>query len=388
MGLSGATILQVIPELSAGGAERTVIEVAAALTDAGANALVASEGGRLERQLADAGGELIRLSKLRSKNPLDLRANARSLAAILRERKVDVIHARSRAPAWSAMWAAKQENVPFVTTYHGIYSSRGRLKNTYNSVMARGDVVIANSDFTADFIRTKHPGHAGHIVTIPRGVDIAAFSTDAVSPERIERVRLNWTLDAASVDTLVVLPARLTSWKGHREAIAAANLLNRQDLPPWHMVFVGDAQGRERYQFQLQELIRMNGLDNRVSIVGHCDDMPAALSLADIVIAPSIRPEAFGRVAAEAGAMSRAVVGSDLGGQREVIVSGKTGILIQPGHVGALADAISELLRMDRLERETMGAAARERICQTYTTASLQRATLAEYEKLLEPVHA
>lgn len=388
MGLSGATILQVIPELSAGGAERTVVEVAAALTAAGATALVASEGGRMERQLADAGGELIRMSKLRSKNPIDLRVNSRELAAVVRDRKVDIIHARSRAPAWSALWAARQEHVPFVTTYHGIYSAKGRLKNTYNSVMARGDVVIANSDFTADYVRAKHPGRARRIVTIPRGVDVAAFSTDAVTADRIERVRRNWTLDAASVDTLVVLPARLTSWKGHREAIAAANLLQRRELPPWHMVFVGDAQGRERYQFQLQELIRSHGLDQRVSIVGHCDDMPAALTLADIVIAPSIRPEAFGRVAAEAGAMSRPVIGSDLGGQREVIVSGETGLLIQPGHVGALADAIDELLTMGREARVAMGEAARARIGESYTTASLQRATLAEYERLLEPVHA
>ncbi len=388
MGLSGATILQVIPELSAGGAERTVVEVAAALTAAGATALVASEGGRMERQLADAGGELIRMSKLRSKNPIDLRVNSRELAAVVRDRKVDIIHARSRAPAWSALWAARQERVPFVTTYHGIYSAKGRLKNTYNSVMARGDVVIANSDFTADYVRAKHPGRARRIVTIPRGVDVAAFSTDAVTADRIERVRRNWTLDAASVDTLVVLPARLTSWKGHREAIAAANLLQRRELPPWHMVFVGDAQGRERYQFQLQELIRSHGLDQRVSIVGHCDDMPAALTLADIVIAPSIRPEAFGRVAAEAGAMSRPVIGSDLGGQREVIVSGETGLLIQPGHVGALADAIDELLTMGREARVAMGEAARARIGESYTTASLQRATLAEYERLLEPVHA
>ncbi len=388
MGLSGATILQVIPELSAGGAERTVIEVAAALTQAGAQALVASEGGRMERQLADAGGEFIRMGKLRSKNPLELRANARELATILRDRGVDIVHARSRAPAWSCMWAARQEDVHFVTTYHGIYSSGGRLKNAYNSVMARGDLVIANSNYTADHVRQQHPDHAPHIVTIPRGVDIASFSPEVVSTDRVERVRRNWTLKPGAIETLVVLPARLTSWKGHREAVAAASMLKRRDLPPWHMVFVGDAQGRERYQFQLQELIRSNGLDERISIVGHSDDMPAALTLSDIVIAPSIRAEAFGRVAAEAGAMARPVIGSDLGGQREVIVPGETGLLIQPGHVGALADAIAELLTMSPDARRAMGAAGRTRICETYTTASLQRATLAAYQSLLEPVDA
>lgn len=388
MGLSGATILQVIPELSAGGAERTAIEVAAALTEAGANALVASEGGRLERQLADAGGELLRIDKLRSKNPLDLRANAKTLATIIKSRSVNIVHARSRAPAWSAMWAARQEKVPFVTTYHGIYSSGGRLKNAYNSIMARGDIVIANSDYTADHVRKKHPGKARKIVTIPRGVDTSKFSTSAVSGERIDKVRRNWILDASSDDKLIVLPARLTSWKGHREAVEAAARLSKRELPAWHMVFVGDAQGRERYQFELQELIRTHGLSERISIVGHCDDMPAALMLADIVIAPSIRAEAFGRVAAEAGAMGRVVVGSDLGGQREVIQQGTTGILIQPGNVAALADALEDLLKRPAADLAAMGEAAAARIGRSYTTRALQRATLATYEELLEPVDA
>ena len=388
MGLSGATILQVIPELSAGGAERTAIEVAAALNQAGACALVASEGARLEGQLADAGGELVRIAKLGSKNPLDLRANARTLAAIIQDRRVNLVHARSRAPAWSAMWAARQEGVPFVTTYHGIYSGGGRLKTAYNSIMARGDVVIANSDFTADHVRKLHPGKARKIITIPRGVDISAFAADAVSRERIDRVRLNWGRDPASADKLIVLPARLTSWKGHREAVEAAARLGKRELPAWRMVFVGDAQGRERYQSELQELIRTNGLSDRISIVGHCDDMPAALMLADIVIAPSNRAEAFGRVAAEAGAMGRVVVGSDLGGQREVIRHGETGILIEPGNVEELADAIADLLTQPADAIAGMGEAAKARIRQSYTTEALQRATLAAYEELLEPVNA
>lgn len=388
MGLSGKTILQVIPELSAGGAERTVIEVAEALTDAGANALVASGGGRLESELANAGGELIRIEKLRSKNPLDLRANARALATILRDRKVDLIHARSRAPAWSSMWAARQESVPFVTTYHGIYSTGGRVKNAYNSVMARGDIVIANSDYTAEHIRKKHPTHAKHIVTIPRGVDISQFSPEQVSRERIARVRKNWMRDRTADETLIVLPARLTSWKGHRETIEAASLMAKKDLPPWHLIFVGDAQGRERYQLGLKDLIAERRLSENISIVGHCDDMPAALTLADIVIAPSVRPEAFGRIAAEAGAMGRPVIGSDIGGQREIIATGETGILIKPGHIPALADAMTELLTQGADKRQQMGEAARARVCENFTTKSLQTATLATYERLLEPVDA
>ena len=176
MPLSGATILQVIPHLAAGGAERTAIEVTEALTAAGARSLVASQGGRLEAELVSAGGELIRIDNLPTKNPLAIRANAGVLAKIAADRKVSLIHARSRAPAWSALWAARQAKLPFVTTYHGVYSAKGGLKRLYNSVMARGDRVIANSDFTARHILAEHPWANGRIVTIHRGVDIAKFS--------------------------------------------------------------------------------------------------------------------------------------------------------------------------------------------------------------------
>jgi len=381
--LSGATILQVIPHLSAGGAERTTIEVAEALVAAKATALVLSAGGRLEGELSRVGGELIHFDNAPTKNPVLIYAHAGSIAKIIRERKVDLVHARSRAPAWSAMWAARRMKKPFVTTYHGVYKAKDRLKRWYNSVMARGDVVIANSDYTAAHIRDQHLFAASRIVTIPRGVDISKFSGDKVSPVRQAALEAEWLISRADRPAVILLPARMTAWKGHREAIAAAALMASKQGLSWRMIFAGDAQGRESYLEELRQLISSHGLDDRIAIVGHCDDMPAALALADIVIAPSNEPEAFGRVAAEAGAMGKPVIGSAIGAQREVISDGETGLLIPPSSPAALADAMTELLQRGPAGRDVMGKAAIARIRERFTTAALQNATLAVYDRLI-----
>lgn len=381
MPLSGATILQVIPHLAAGGAERTTIEVSEALTAAGATSLVVSAGGRLEAELARAGGELIRIENLPTKNPFAIHANAGRIAKLVADRKVSLIHARSRAPAWSALWAARRTKTPFVTTYHGVYSAGGPLKRLYNSVMARGDRVIANSDYTAAHVRDEHPWAESRLVTIPRGVDIARFAPGAIPAERTNALIDAWKLPRDGAVT-ILLPGRLTGWKGHREAIGAAALLASAHPSGWRMVFAGDHQGREAYMQELRELIAGHGLDDRVLLVGHCADMPAALALADIVIAPSNQPEAFGRVAAEAGAMGLPAIGSSIGAQCEIIADGETGLIVPPSDPAALSAAIAELLSAGPDKRRAMGAAARERVRQRFTTSALQKATLAVYEDL------
>ena len=383
MPLTGATILQVIPNLDAGGAERTTIEVAEALTRANAHALVASAGGRLEGELLKAGAELIWFDTLATKNPLLIYANARRLAGIIAERKVRLIHARSRAPAWSALWAARRMKIPFVTTYHGVYNARTAPKRFYNSVMARGDTVIANSAFTAAHVRKQYPSVKDRIVTIPRGVDIARFDPEKVDPFRRATLRRAWKVPEGDAAALIVLPARMTGWKGHREAVAAAALLARKPELSWRMIFAGDAQGRTGYVDEIRQLISTHGLDDRVSLVGHCEDMPAAFALADIVIAPSNEPEAFGRVAAEAGAMGVPVVVSMVGAQREIIEEGKTGYSVPPFDPPALADAMARLISAGPEGRKTMGLAAASRIREKFTTTALQKATLGVYDGLL-----
>ncbi len=376
-------MLQIIPHLSAGGAERTTVEVVEALVAANARALVVSAGGRLEGELAKAGGELIRFDNAPTKNPIQLVANSRAIAKIIRDRKVDLVHARSRAPAWSAMWAAHRMKKPFVTTYHGVYNAKTGLKRWYNSVMARGDIVIANSEFTAAHVREQHAALARHIVTIPRGVDISKFSPNSVAPARRAALGKAWRLPEENRPALILLPARMTGWKGHREAIAAAALLAGRKVPSWQMIFAGDDQGREGYLEELRQLIASHGLDDRIAMVGHCDDMPAALALADIVIAPSNEPEAFGRVAAEAGAMGVPAIGSSIGAQGEIIAHGQTGLIVPPANPPALADAIAGLLEAGLEGRKAMGEAAMARVRERFTTSALQQATLAVYDKLI-----
>lgn len=383
MSLSGRTVLQVIPHLSAGGAERTTIEVAEALKAAGARAIVASVGGRLEGELSRAGAELIKIDNLASKNPIAIYGNATILAKIIAKNKVDLVHARSRAPAWSALWAARRMKRPFVTTYHGVYNARSSAKRLYNSVMARGDAVIANSDYTAAHVRQQHPDAASRVVTIHRGVDIKRFTPDAVLPPRRIALAKAWHLPEDRNETLILLPARMTGWKGHREAIAAAALLKSRNTPAWRMIFAGDDQGRENYLHELSQLITQHGLDDRIAMVGHCDDMPAAFALADIVIAPSNEPEAFGRVAAEAGAMGVPVIGSTIGAQGEIIVNGETGCVVAPLDPSALAGAIENLLGRGPEARSRMSEAAQARVREKFTTAALQQATLAVYERLM-----
>lgn len=383
-GMKGATILQVTPELASGGVERTTIEVAEAIVRAGGRALVASAGGRMEAELARVGGELVRLPTAASKNPADILANAGKLKRLIRERNVKLVHARSRAPGWSAYWAAKATRTPFVTTYHGIYNAKTPLKRWYNSVMAKGDVIIANSEFTAEHVRAANPAVASRVVAIPRGVDIARFRPEAVAPSRVADIRVEWRIhDPEAAGLIILLPARMTGWKGHRQAISAAAILAQRDLPRWRMVFAGETGRKENYVAELKERVSQDRLDDKVTIVGHCNDMPAAFALADIVIAPSIEPEAFGRVAAEAGALGKPVIASRLGGQKEVVVDGETGFLVQPGDAAGLAAAIEQAIRMGAEGRARIGAAAQARVRERYTVASLQAATLAVYEPLL-----
>lgn len=382
--MTGRTILQVIPDLSAGGAERTVIEMAEAIVMAGGEALVASRGGRLEVALTDAGGELIEMNA-KSKNPFVLQANTGKLVKLIRERGVSLVHARSRAPAWSALAASNKANIPFVTTYHGAYSGKSALKIRYNSVMARGDIVIANSEWTAAHVRDVHGVDPTKLVTIPRGVDLDVFAPSAVSPERIEAARAAWRLDVPEgISPLVLLlPARLTDWKGHRVAIEAVSRLSREEQAGVRLVLAGDPQGRDKYVDTLEDLILEHGLGGVVKLAAHWDDMPAAYLAADIILQPSTRPEAFGRVAAEAAAMGRPVIAADHGGARETVVEGLTGARVKPGDASELAGAIRAIRDIGVGGRKSMGEAGMTHVGERFSKRGLQIATLRVYAGLL-----
>lgn len=379
--MTGKTILQVAPELSAGGVERTVLEVTEAIVAAGGRALLASRGGRLEAEFERLGGELFRMDA-KSKNPVVLKANEAKLKRIIQGEGVHLVHARSRAPAWSAFGAAKATGVPFVTTYHGAYSGNSGLKRKYNSVMAKGELVIANSQWIAQHVHDVHHVAWDRIVTIPRGVDLAVFDPVMVKPSRIDAVRARWGLKGGKQITLF-LPGRLTEWKGQLLAIEAMALLAPEEREDLVLVLAGDAQGRSTYEARIDDAIRQRGLDGKVIVVGHEEDMPAAYLASDIVLAPSTRPEAFGRVAPEASAMGRPVIVSDHGGGRETVMDGETGARVEPGDPAALAGAIRALLAVGATARAGMGKAGQTHIRQHFSKRGLQMATLGVYKRLI-----
>jgi len=377
------TVLQVTPALDAGGVERTTIEVAEALTRHGSRALVASRGGRLEGELVAAGGQFFPMA-LETKNPLEIYANAAKLATLAREQRVDIIHARSRAPAWSALWAARRLKLPFVTTYHGVYNAKSAPKRWYNSVMARGDVVIANSDFTRAHVMREHKVSADRIVSIPRGVDLARFDPAAIDPSRVATMRQLWGLAPFDTRPVVLLPARLTHWKGQTVLIEAAAILEKERSGSAVYVLAGDSQGRQQYVADLHELARKRGVDHAVKIVGHLVDMPAALAAATVAVFPSTDAEAFGRAAVEAQAMGVPVVASNMGGLAETIVDGDSGFLTPPGDARRLAFAVDRVLALSPEQRKNMGERGAARVRARYSVGALQTATLQVYERLLK----
>ena len=375
---NASVVLQVLPSLVTGGVERGTVEIAQAIAAAGATALVASAGGPLVSQIDHVGGEHITL-KLTTKSPVGILRNVGSLEAVIRDRLVSLVHARSRAPAWSAWLACQRTGVPFVTTYHGSYGEELPFKRRYNSVMARGRIVIAASHFIAELIARQHGIDPERIRVIPRGVDPAVFDPAAVSGSRVARLASEWRLPDGV--RLVVLPGRLTSWKGQAVLLDAIARLARPDVL---CVLVGSDQGRHAYADALERQAARLGIAERVRLVGHCDDMPAALRLADVVVHASTEPEAFGRVVIEAQAMGRPVIASDLGGPVETVRHGETGWRVRPNDPAALAAAIGVALDLDPDARLALGRRARASVP---TVRMMQEATLEVYRTVLADQH-
>jgi glycosyltransferase involved in cell wall biosynthesis len=382
------TILQIIPQLDTGGAELSAVEIAEALAQAGAISLVATEGGRLERRVREAGAEIIPFPAA-TKNPLRILANVRALERLIHEWDIDLLHARSRAPAWSALGVTRRTRVPFVTTYHGAYNERGRLKNLYNSVMARGDVVIANSGFTADLVRKRYGTPEKRLRIIHRGVDCGRFDPAAIPGEHVAALRSQW--DIAPSARIILVPARLTAWKGQRIVIEAAGILKDQGvLDDVCFVMAGDAQGRDDYLASLRRRCQELGLRDRILFVGHVADMVAAYRTAWATVIASIEPEAFGRVAIETQAMAVPVIATDIGAPPETVLSQQvtladqiTGWLVPSGDATVLAEQLANALAMSPSERGRMGERARAHVLRHFTLQAMKAQTLDVYDQLL-----
>lgn len=386
--LSGRTILQIIPDLDAGGAERTTVDIAKGLTDAGARALVATEGGRLVAELQAKGGVWLPFPAA-TKNPVAMALNVGRLARLCRDEGVDLVHARSRAPAWVALAATRRLGLPFVTTYHGSYASRSTVKALYNSVMARGDVVIANSAYTAELILARHGFARERIRIVHRGTNFSAFAPAAVGPDRIQALRKAWGVEPHQ--RIVLLPGRLTGWKGQRVLIEAARILRDGGDGDTAFILAGDPQGRDGYVKELDQQIAAAELKDRVKRVGHCADMPAALLCAAVVTVPSTEPEAFGRVAVEAQAMGAPVIVSDLGAVPETVLapprtlpSERTGWRVPAGDASALAAALGEALALRPSARDALARRARLHVERHFSLETMVAQTLDVYCALLE----
>lgn len=370
-------VLQVVPRLVTGGAERGAVDIAVAVAAAGGTSLVVSEGGPMEYELKRGGVTHIRLP-LDTKNPFALYRNVTRLAAVIRDYDVDIVHARSRAPAWSAAAAAKRCGCHFVTTFHGTYNFSNRLKRAYNAIMTKGELVIANSNFIAAHIRENYKVDPARLRVIRRGIDLERFEPQRVSAERVIQLSNRWRLPDDR--PVILLPGRLTRWKGQALLIEALTKLG--DLE-FLCVLAGADQGRSGYRAELERQVQRHGLASRVFLPGHCEDMAAAYMLADVVVSASTDPEAFGRVVSEAQAMGCPIVASDHGGAREQVIEERTAFLFKPGDPEALAGALRRALGLNATERELLSMEARTHARANFSKTQMCRATLAAYRELM-----
>ncbi len=375
------TILQVIPSLGQGGAEKGTVEMAQGIIQKGGRAIVASSGGPLVSKLSHLGALHISLP-LNLKDPATLINNIFRLKAIIHSHRIQIIHARSRAPAWSAFIAARLTHTPFITTFHGAYNFNNSIKKFYNSVMARGKPVIAISEFIRQHILEHYAAYldSKDIVVIPRGVDLSVFNP--LSPtlkERVQQLRTLWDIPSSAFP-IFLLPARLTRWKGQTTALKTLSLL--KDLNGL-LIMLGDEQGRFSYKQELYQLAEELGVTQHIRIITHCNDMPAAYKLADLILHTSTDPEAFGRIIIEAQAMGRCVIASNHGAPLEIIEDNVTGFLVKPGCPDSLAEKIAHVLNLPTSTRENIEKAAREKTQAFYSKERMVSKTLELYEALL-----
>lgn len=387
-GLKDKTVLQLIPSLSGGGSERIALALAEALAHAGARALVAAGPGGLVSELQAKGGIWIPFPA-RTRNPLAMLMNVQKLAALIRREKIDLVHVHSRASAWSALAATRLTKKPIVTSYHSSYGGRAPATTVYNSIMARGDAVIAHSRFTAALIARSYPWARQNIHVVGAGVDFRDYSPGIVDPGRVAALRQHWGV--AAHEHIVLLSARLSSLKGHKVLIEAAHLLTRQGLSHTRFILMGDVPSRGGGLKDLDMLIAKYQLQGIVQRVGRCSDLPAAYLSAAVVVVPSTEPEAFALTAVEAQALGTPVIVSDLGAVAETVVAppevppeARTGWRVPPNHPQKLAEAILQALALGASAKDAIGMRARQHVIKTFSMDQMTGHILALYAGLFE----
>lgn len=375
-------IMQIIPELSAGGAEQGCIDVAAEIIRGGGKAIVISHGGNRVHELKRLGVQHINLP-VHSKNPITIWRNIKRLRKIILNEGVNIVHVRSRAPAWSAIKACEGTNAHYMSTCHAPYNISGDWKRRYNSAITKGEIVIAISYYVAEYLQREYNVPHDKIRVIHRGITLDKFHPATVTPHRMVEVSKDWRVPDGS--NIVLLPGRLTRWKGHHVLIEAMEKLNRKDL---FCVMIGSDQGRTEYRRELEKTIEEKGLSEQVRIVDHCNDMPAAYMLSSIIVSASTDPEGFGRIPVEAQAMGRPIIATNHGGACETVIDGETGWLVEPGNADELAHAISQVMLLTDDQRAQLALKAMNNIATNFTRETMVDKTMDVYAEILRSEYA
>ena len=381
---SNIKVLQVIPRLGHGGAETGCYDIAHYLPEKNCKSFIVTSGGELLKFIDKKKVKLIRLP-VHSKNPLLIFLNSIILIGIIFLYNISIVHARSRAPAWSCLIACKLTRRKFVTTFHGTYNFNGKLKKFYNSVMVRSDLIIAGSNFIFSHIKENYSEFLNFkkkFLVIFRGINVDYF--DASTKLENDEVKLLKKWEIKKEKKIVLMPGRLTSWKGQELFIEAVNLVKIElGYEAFHVVILGSEQGRDLYKKKLVRLTEQYRLTNQIKFIDHCKDMALAYKISDIIVSASIEPEAFGRVAVEAQSMEKLIIASNIGGSNETIINGKTGILFKSGDANSLCKKIIEAITMDEISIKTIGKEGRKNIIKKFNVEKMCFSTYSEYKRLL-----
>ncbi len=378
-------VLQVIPKLGYGGAETGCYDIAHYLAEQGCGSYIATSGGELLKFIKKNKVKVFKLP-VHSKNPLIIFLNIITMIFLILLKKINIVHARSRAPAWSCYFACLLTNTIFVTTFHGTYNYNSKLKKLYNSIMLRSKLTIAGSNFIFGHINDNYSEYLNKhkkLRVIFRGINVDYFNSKNISILKQEKLKREWSLDTNKF--VILMPGRLTYWKGQEKFIEALNILIEDyNFTNFHAVLLGSDQGRKVYSKKLSSLVERYSLTKKISFINHCTEMPLAYSLADVVVSASIEPEAFGRVAVESQSMGKPIIASNIGGSKETVLNKKTGFLYKYDDPRELAKSLNTVIQLNQEELKLMGNEGRKNVAKKFDVELMCDSNLREYKKLLK----
>ena len=381
---SNLKVLQVIPKLGYGGAETGCYDIAHYLPENGCKSFIVTSGGELTKFINKEKVKLIKLP-VQSKNPLLIIFNTLALIFIIIFNNISIVHARSRAPAWSCLFATKITRRKFVTTFHGTYNFNNKIKKFYNSVMVKSNLIIAGSNFIFSHIKNNYSDYLdikNKLLVIFRGINVDYFDPTIKTEIEEKKLLKNWGI--VENKKIILLPGRLTSWKGQELFLEAINMVNIQlGYEAFYAVILGSDQGRDLFKKKLIRLSEQYRMTKQVKFIDHCKDMALAYKVSDIIISASIEPEAFGRVAVEAQSMEKVIIASDIGGSNETVIDEKTGYLFEAGNANSLSKKILKVLNLDDTTIKTIGTEGRKNIVNKFNVEKMCFSTYSEYKKLI-----